>query len=247
MQPRRQLNRLQAQCSFGILSKRALPLFIVLLLGWPSAGLAFWPFVPGDQPAAPRQAPAVGVYRSAPAKAAPPLAVNEARMLQEQIEKMADELFANLQDPDPEMGDLADGTVVCTFVDLKKLYRTSSLGRYLAEQMMTEMQQRRYTVVEVRKSQAIQIQEKRGEYGLSRNPAELRDTQAAGAMLTGTYTLVKDQVIVNAKIIDNRKSTLLASATAIIPRNELAEHLLSDPVSAKMRKGEPVYMKRLEL
>lgn len=241
MQPRRQLNRFQAQCSFGILSKRALPLFIVLLLGWPSAGLAFWPFVPGDQPATPRQAPTVGIHRSAPG------AVNEARMLQEQIGKMADELFANLQDPDPEMGDLADGTVVCTFVDLKKLYRTSSLGRYLAEQMMTEMQQRRYTVVEVRKSQAIQIQEKRGEYGLSRNPAELRDTQAAGAMLTGTYTLVKDQVIVNAKIIDNRKSTLLASATAIIPRNELAEHLLSDPVSAKMRKGEPVYMKRLEL
>ena len=202
----------------------------VILLVFPGQAMAFWPFIH-------TQVEAV----------APALTVSEAAVLRAEIQGLANELFRNLADADPENGDLGKGVLVCTFVELKKLSRTSSLGRYVAEQLMNEMQQRHYEVVEVRKSQAILLQEKRGEFGLSRNPAEVSQNVAAGAMLTGTYTQSKDSIVINARIIDNRSAKLLSSATAIIPRNQLAEQLLADTASVREAKPEPLYLKKLEL
>jgi len=196
----------------------------------------------------PRPAPAFFFDTPKPPVAQPPPPpVNEAADLHAQVQDLASGLFASLRDADPENGDLAGGLIVCTFVDLKKLSRTSSLGRYVAEQLMGELQQQGYTVVELRKGTSVQVQEKRGEFGLSRDPAELRGDAAAAAMLTGTYTVTGEQVIVNARIMDNRTAVLLASATAIIPKNKVANLLLADSASLATRKSEPIYMKRLEL
>ncbi|MCX5876349.1 MAG: FlgO family outer membrane protein [Deltaproteobacteria bacterium] len=199
---------------------------ILALLVFPGQATAFSPFTQ-DKP--------------------PEIKVNEADALRTEIQGLANELFRNLADADPENGDLGKGVLICTFVELKKLSRTSSLGRYVAEQLMNEMQQHHYEVVEIRKSQAIMLQEKRGEFGLSRNPAEVSQAATAGAMLTGTYTSSKDSIVINARIIDNRSAKLLSSATAIIPRNQLAEQLLADTASVRMEKPEPLYLKKLEL
>jgi len=219
------------------LSKIAMLALLVL----PVQAAAFWPFSQETSP----QPKVEKVEAVAPA--APVLTVNEAAVLRTEIQGLANDLFRNLADADPENGDLGKGVLVCTFVELKKLSRTSSFGRYVAEQLMNEMQQRHYEVVEIRKSQAILIQEKRGEFGLSRNPTEVSQAVAAGAMLTGTYTTSKDSIVINARIIDNRSAKLLSSATAIIPRNQLAEQLLADTASVRMEKPEPLYLKKLEL
>ena len=172
---------------------------------------------------------------------------DEATGLAGSVRMMAHELTNHLEDSDPQAGVLNDGIAVCSFVDLKKLTRTSSFGRYLAEQLMGEFQQRGYTVVEMRKTTSLKIQEKRGEYSLSRNPEDLNQSVTAGAVLTGTYTQAGDNVLVNAKIIDNRNSTMLASATLIFPRNQLIAGLLADSASAHTGEREVMYMKRLEL
>ena len=210
---------------------------LLALLVFPAQAAAFWPFSQGkaNTPKAEAIAPAVP----------PVLTVSEAAALRTEIQGLANELFRNLGDP--ENGGLDQGVLVCTFVELKKLTRTSSFGRYVAEQLMSEMQQHHYEVVEIRKSQAIMLQEKRGEFGLSRNPAEINQSVAAGAMLTGTYTSSKDSIVINARIIDNRSAKLLSSATAILPRNQLAEELLADTASVRMEKPEPLYLKKLEL
>ncbi len=219
--------------------------FCVALAGLllPATAMGFWPFVETG----PVNTAAPEVVEKVQVVPTPPDVPDEAVALQQQIGDLAKTLFRNLEDPDPENGDLADGVLITTFVDLKKLYRTSSLGRFVSEQLMTEMQQHRYTVVEMRKSDTVMVQQKRGEYGLTRDPAEMRDMVAAGAMLTGTYTPMKNHVMLNARIIDNRSAKLLASANVILPRNSLTEQLLADSVTAKVRTAEPIYMKRLEL
>ena len=225
---------LRKQCLGWPTPSSLLKIIILALLVFPVQALAFWPFSPNK----PRpQAETVAVAPT----------VSEAAALHREIEGLADELFRNLGDADAENSDLGKSILVCTFVELKKLTRTSSLGRYVAEQLMNEMQQRHYEVVEIRKSQAVLLQEKRGEFGLSRNPAEVSQSVAAGAMLTGTYTPSKDSIIINARIIDNRSAKLLSSATAIIPRNQLAEQLLADTASVREAKPEPLYLKKLEL
>ena len=214
---------------------------VLAMLVLPAQALAFWPFSQEKV-----EKPKVETVASAVVQA-PASTVNEAAALRTEIQGLANELFRNLADADPENGDLGKGILVCTFVELKKLSRTSSLGRYVAEQLMNEMQRHHYEVVEIRKSQAVMLQEKRGEFGLSRNPAEVSQSVAAGAMLTGTYTPSKDSIVINARIIDNRSAKLLSSATAIIPRNQLAEQLLADTASVREAKPEPLYLKKLEL
>ncbi|MFA6464437.1 MAG: FlgO family outer membrane protein [Desulfurivibrionaceae bacterium] len=213
---------------------------LLALLVFPLQAWAFWPFSQEADQKPKEEA-------VAPPVAQPVLPVSEAAALRTEIQGLAKELFDNLADADPENGDLGRGVLVCTFVELKKLTRTSSLGRYVAEQLMNEMQQHHYEVVEIRKSQTVMLQEKRGEFGLSRNPAEISQSVAAGAMLTGTYTISKDSIVINARIVDNRSAKLLSSATAIIPRNQLAEQLLADTASVRMEKPEPLYLKKLEL
>lgn len=172
---------------------------------------------------------------------------NQAEDLYSSIQGMAIQLFQNLEDPDPVVGELADGIAFSSFVDLKKLTRTSSFGRYLSEQLMTEFQQHGFSVIEVRKSTSIQVQEKRGEYGLSRELDEIAPEVAARTLITGTYTVAGDHILVNAKLLDNKTAQLLSSATMLFPKNSLAELLLADSASAAAKKKEVTYMKRLEL
>lgn len=163
------------------------------------------------------------------------------------VRDLADILFLNLADADPVVGELADGLLITTFVDINKLYRTSSFGRYVADQLMNEFQQHAFKVIDMRKSQSVMVQEKRGEYGLSRDQYEIAPSFSAGAMLTGTYLVGEKEIIVNARILDNKTAALLSSATVTFPRNSLSDLLLKDTASARREAREVTYMKKLEL
>jgi len=173
--------------------------------------------------------------------------MHDAEDLRQSVKDMAEDLLRNIGMGNNRSGSMDEGLLVCTFVELKKLYRTSSFGRYLAEQLMSEFQQRQFRVVEMRQSREVLVKERYGEYGLSRDPEAMRQEVAAGAMLTGTYVATADNIIINARIIDNRSAALLSSATMILPRNRLTEELLADAATAPTRPREPLYMKRLEL
>jgi|GEM_PF-1216092 len=237
----------QRQCP--LLSGLLAGIMMAAIVAAPSPARAIWPFdllskaekiEKGDQEASKTR----HAVREEEKKAA---MASEAATLHQQVARFATTLLNRLEDPDPDTGDLADGLIVCTFVDLSKLTRTSSFGRYLAEQMMTELQKRRVRVVELRKGVSVVIQERSGEFGLSRDPDETRGEVAAGAMLSGTYQVTPNEVIVNARIYDNRTATILAAESAIFPRGSVVEALLSDARTLKKAASEPVYLKRLAL
>ena len=182
----------------------------------------------------------VAVQQSPPSHA-------EATGLVLSINAMTAELLSNLEDADPFGGDLADGLVVTTFVESRKMTCTSSFGRYLADQLMNEFQRQAYTVVEIRKARAIRVEESRGEFGLAREPEQIREELQVGAMLTGTYLVGHDDILVTARIIDNRSATLLASSTVVFPKNKLTALMLADSASARRQGPQPLYVKRVEL
>ncbi|MEN8257370.1 MAG: FlgO family outer membrane protein [Thermodesulfobacteriota bacterium] len=163
------------------------------------------------------------------------------------IEAMAAELLTNMADPDPDSGDMANGLVVTTFVESSKLHKTSSFGRYLSEQLMNEFQRHAFTVVEIRKSTSIRVEEKKGEFGLARIEEEIAPTVKADAMLTGTYFVGNEDIIVTARILNNKTAALLASSTVIFPKNSLTGRMLADTTSANKAAPPPLYLKRLEI
>lgn len=202
-----------------------------------------------DENAPPAANEAIPKGKSAP----PPAELSQAEGLATKINEMASDLYNHLggDDSDPKVGLLSDGIVVCSFVELKKVTQTSSFGRYLAEQTMSEFQRRGFTVFELRKRAAVKIQEKKGEFGLSRQAGEINTTVVARTMITGTYTAAGDQILVNARVIDNKTGALLAAATTVFPRTLATNQLLAETAtlsSPKAAKNDAVlYMKKLEL
>lgn len=231
--------------------KRSIPLY--LLGSWPvvllavMTGAMFASLILGQVAHSAPPAASHGEASSDASSDATVVDQNQAEAFSAAIKQMAMNLFANLGDPDPGAGDLADGIAVSSFVELKKLTRTSSFGRYLAEQLMSEFQQQGYRVVEIRKSTSIMMQEKRGEYGLSRDTAEVSPSVAARTLITGTYTLAVDHILVNAKVLDNKNAALLSSATMVFPRTRLTDLLLADSASAVPPKQEMISLKKLEM
>ncbi len=161
------------------------------------------------------------------------------------ISQLADDLIGAMTEPDLLIGDMAAGILVTTFVDVNKFSRTSTFGRYLTEQMINELQERGMKVVDIRKATSITVQGGRGVFGLSRQLSEINNEAAAAALLTGTYLQAGGDILVNARIIDNATSTVVAGTTFVFPLTRTLEQMLADAASLRTEERGVLYMKQL--
>lgn len=154
----------------------------------------------------------------------PDVLAGQGEALKDRILELGRMLLANATE------DIRDeyAITVSTFVNLNNLYATSSLGRYLGEQLITGLSQSGLEVVEVRKTPGIMMSERHGEYGLSRDMDELSFVQHAQAMVVGTYTVSGNEIFINARLLRNEDNMVLAGASMTLPVNTLTARLLAD-------------------
>ncbi len=175
-------------------------------------------------PPPPKQAPS---YTSAmPMQQPPPTArsytMDDASLFNADVHDIAIQLIENMNADAGIQGVIG----VSTFVDLNYLYRTSPLGRYLAEQLMGELQRAGYQVVEIRKTDAILIKKKFGEYSLSRELDEIANHTSANIILVGTYIVKGNYVFINARLVSTDSGMVASSAMKIIPNNKFMRSML---------------------
>lgn len=144
--------------------------------------------------------------------------------LQAKITQLGKALIANASEV------VADEYVVAvsTFVSLDNLYATSSLGRFLGEQMLSTLQQAGLEVIEVRKTPGMMVSPYHGEYALSRSMDELGLVQAAQAVVVGTYTVAGQEIFVNARLLRNDDNRVLSSASMVLPIDAMTANLLAN-------------------
>lgn len=144
---------------------------------------------------------------------------------------MADQIHAYFR------GNLAAPIAVTTFVDIDNLYQSSTFGRILAEQLISELSMRGYKVIEIRLSDAVQIMEHEGELGLSRDIQALRGTQEVSGLVVGTYASSADRVYVNARIIDPRSSQIISVGSVEMKKSdEIAQLLRGNSFSSSLER-----------
>ncbi|MDZ7642525.1 MAG: FlgO family outer membrane protein [Desulfurivibrio sp.] len=124
-------------------------------------------------------------------------------------------------------------------VNLNDLYATSSFGRLLGERLLGELQRAGVEVIDVRRTPALLIHERQGEYGLSRDMDELSYVQNAQAVLVGTYTVGVDRVLVELRVVDNQDGRILTSAGHDFDLDREIAALLADE-SRPPRPATPV-------
>ena len=155
--------------------------------------------------------------------------------LQAKINQLGKALIANASEV------VTDEYVVAvsTFVSLDNLYATSSLGRFLGEQLLSTLQQAGLEVIEVRKTPGMMVSPYHGEYALSRSMDEIGLVQGAQAVVVGTYTVAGQEIFINARLLRNDDNRVLSSASLVLPIDGMTANLLANesmPASTRTAK-----------
>ena len=119
--------------------------------------------------------------------------------------------------------------IVTTFVNLNDLYETSALGRLMSEQLIGELQKSGVEIIDARMSVSLQISQGFGEYALSRDMSQLGYVHEAQAVVVGTYSVAADEIVVNARLLQQDNGAVLSSASIVFPADKFISVLLSDP------------------
>ncbi|MCX5876566.1 MAG: FlgO family outer membrane protein [Deltaproteobacteria bacterium] len=145
-------------------------------------------------------------------------------VLQAKINQLGKALIANASEV------VADEYVVAvsTFVSLDNLYATSSLGRFLGEQLLSTLQQAGLEVIEVRKTPGMMVSPYHGEYALSRSMDEISLVQEAQAVVVGTYAVAGQEIFVNVRLLRNADNRVLSSASMVLPIDGMTANLLAN-------------------
>ena len=112
-------------------------------------------------------------------------------------------------------------TIVSSFVSLDNLKESSKFGRLVAESLIHELQVRNWTVVEIKMAKTMAINSQ-GEFSLSRNVDEIRKKYRARSIVTGTYAVSDDTVIVNGKVLNIDSGIVLSTAQVSIPLDSIS-------------------------
>ncbi len=147
---------------------------------------------------------------------------------------LADQIYAYYN------GNLSGPIVVTTFVDVNNLYETSSFGRILSEQLISELSMRGFNVIELRLAEALQIMHDKGEFGLSRDTATLKREHKISTIVTGTYASSPDRVYLNVRLIDPKTSFITSVGSVEMSKSEEIARLMRTTVSPQVLERIPV-------
>ncbi|HBG05971.1 MAG: hypothetical protein A2075_16390 [Geobacteraceae bacterium GWC2_58_44] len=115
--------------------------------------------------------------------------------------------------------------IVTSFINLNKLSETTPFGRLVAENVIHELQVRKWKVFEVRLTKDVVINET-GEFSLSRDVRKIKELYKVGGIVTGTYSVAGNHIIVNARVIDIETGLVASSGQIHMPINSFTEALL---------------------
>jgi len=119
-------------------------------------------------------------------------------------------------------------TVITSFADLNNLGETSNLGRLMGEHFMHQLQIRGWNVTDVRMTRELIINED-GEFSLSRELKRLRGSYSAANVVTGTYTVTMDGVLISVRVLDLASGQVVSTAQTRFLRDKFISSLVDKP------------------
>ncbi len=102
---------------------------------------------------------------------------------------------------------------VTTFVNIDDLYSSSTFGRMVGEQLMSELAMKGFDVIELRHSDALQFLDSSGEFALSRDVRAVRPQRTLAAVVVGTYVVSPERVYLNARLVQPSTSLVLSAGS----------------------------------
>lgn len=124
-----------------------------------------------------------------------------------------------------------------SFVNLNDFADTSPLGRYMAEAMFYEFNQRGFAVREYRMDGKIRMREGDGEFALTRNLPALTVNKSWGAVLMGTYLKEGNAYFVNVRLVRPADGMVLRTGQIVFGNNSLLAAMTAIPPPPPFTSG----------
>lgn len=138
------------------------------------------------------------------------------------VRELAEQLFSGVNDPNLR-GTIAAPT---SFVNQDDFEESSSLGRYIAEQMFHECAMRGFPVREYRLRGKPDLREREGEFVLSRPQAEGDARTRNAVVLVGTYYGDKENVFINARLVRST-GQVMRTGSVMIKQSQVTKRMLA--------------------
>lgn len=106
---------------------------------------------------------------------------------------------------------------VMSIVNLEDFSQTTKTSNIVTENLIHEMQIRGFKVIDYKVMPSIKIG-KENDYIFSRDLKDLRSKQNINYALSGTYTLYKNGMSINLRIVNIQNNIVLSTAQAFIPK-----------------------------
>ena len=147
-----------------------------------------------------------------------------ARELRLKVRELTDQLLGNLN-PANYSGVTA---MPISFVNQDDFEESSSFGRYLAETLFYEFNQRGFPVREYRSEGEIATRQGEGEFYFSRRQQRIYAQNPLSVFVTGTYYYDKHNVFVNARLIRASDGIVLRTGSLVFPQTDVSKRMLAN-------------------
>lgn len=145
------------------------------------------------------------------------------RELKLKVREMADQLLS-IESTTSLAGAIA---LPASFVHQDDFNRSSPFGRYIAEQLFHEFNQRGMPVREYRTGNEIVSRPGEGDFFLSRGAGNVVMNSPRAAVVVGTYYHDRHNVYVNARLINGVSGMVLRTANVVFPQTEVTRGMLA--------------------
>ena len=116
--------------------------------------------------------------------------------------------------------------IAATFVDINDLTDSSSFGRTISKQVSSRFAETGIRVIEIQMRNSVYIEQRNGEFLLSRELRSVSTEHNAQAVIVGTYAAGRKNVYVTARLIRAVDSMVLASHDYSLPLDKDVAYML---------------------
>lgn len=141
----------------------------------------------------------------------------------------ADELMKSLALPSSTSNRGSGGDaplIVATLANIDALEQSSTLGRFISEQVASRLTQTGRSVVELKVRNGIYMKRNEGEFLLTREIREVAAAHKAQGVIVGTYAESASFVHVTLKLVDPSNSLVLAAYDYSLPLDKQVKSML---------------------
>lgn len=126
--------------------------------------------------------------------------------------------------------------IMATIVNIDDLERSSTLGRFVSENVSARFTQADFKMIELKFQNAVYMKRNEGELMLTRQIRDIANSHQAQAVIVGTYSKASTTVFINLKIVRPESNIVIAAHDYALAIDRNVSNMMLEPTTTDYRE-----------